>query len=266
MWAADVSIDIPRLPELKSRPNLTWFHAGASAFAALVMFASVLTWNWSRSIDGVSSSANGIRLAQVNPSNSYEAAAARLAASDEDDFFGIPIGSGSVGLVIDDHDRLASYTKPVARLTYAASDFARNNGAAMTVVEARVRGAGLTDAEADPFYAFSVLRIKAARKRLDSEVPAQSYLSTALSMTAPSSPEQIFVVISQPLSGKELGDLESEIRSIGVPVHMICLGDAANVHYGPLAAINGGKFIPVTDNAIEDLVNRCEVAMPARAR
>ncbi|MCA9257318.1 MAG: hypothetical protein KDA33_16845, partial [Phycisphaerales bacterium] len=51
MLSANVSIDIPRLPEISKRSRLTRFHAGASAFAALVISASVLTWNWSSAIN-----------------------------------------------------------------------------------------------------------------------------------------------------------------------------------------------------------------------
>lgn len=226
--------------------------------------ASILTWNWSSSMDGPTGPQNQNALAQSDRSSARAAAARLLAASGKEDFFGIPIGTGSVGLVIDDHDRLSGYTHQVARLAYAASDFARSNGTALSVVEARLRGAGGGDAESDPFYAMSVLRIQASRQRLDSQEPQQSYLSTAVSMTAPLAPSQLFLVISEPLTNNELGQLETAVRAAGVPVHMICLGAAANKPYDAMAKITGGKFIPVTDQAIEDLVDRCDVTMPAR--
>gem|GEM_PF-2616697 len=263
MLSANVSIDIPRLPEISKRSRLTRFHAGASAFAALVISASVLTWNWSSAISNGDRFRRSDRVAIPRGGSAHPEIATMLAASDTDDFFGVPIDSGGVGLVIDDHDRLGGYTDAVARLAYAATDFARTNETPISVVEARLRGAGSSGDDSDPFYAFSVMRIQAARKRLDMQVPEQSLLSTAVSMTMAESPSQVFLVISEPLSNKEIDELAMAIETANTPVHLICLGDAANQPYAQLAAISGGKFIPVTDAEMDDLVARCQVTMPA---
>lgn len=261
--STNVSIDIPRLPDAEPRKKLTWFHAGASAFAALVIVASMLTWNWSESINQ-GTTLDGSRLAAGSMSAVRAEVAQMLAQSDEDDFFGIPIGDAKTSIVIDNRDDMPDYTGDVARLAYSAVQFARSNNGAMSIVEARLARAGNNDK--DPYYALPVLRIQSVRKRTDELNGVDSNLAAAIELASVSKPEQIVFVFAKPMDADEKEELEAAIRHTTVPVHIVALGDAASRSYASLADISGGKFIPVSDTALQQLVSRCAVQMPPPAK
>lgn len=218
------------------------------------------------SIDDAGGGADSSRFALDDRSVVSSEIARLLQASGEEDFFGLPIGTGNVGIVIDDRDRLDGHADQVARLAYAANDFAKSNNAEIRLVEARWGDVGADDRATDPYYALPVLRVPTLMAPSDPENQETKRLSSAFALTARAVPQQVFVVISEPLQLAEKELLESEIRAAGVPVHMICLGDAASDSCKELAAMSGGRFIPVSDQAIVDLVDRCDVVMPARAR
>lgn len=264
IWSDDISIDIPRLPDAEPRSRLTWFHAGAGAFAALVLLASVLTWNWSEALEG-RRFADFNAIAPNGPWGASDEIARLLSNSDKDDFFGIQLSRSNTSIVVDDRNRLAGYGDDVAILAYAANDYIRSHGGSLNMIEARLSDSGAIDSELDPFYALPTLRIQSVMKKFDEADRNRSHLDAAFALTRPASPEQVFVVLAEPLSAEEESELGAAIRASRVPVHLIALGEAATQHYASLVSMTGGKFIPVSDRALGGLLERCNVKMPAHS-
>lgn len=237
------------------------FHIGAAAFAAVVVLASAVTWNWSGS--GDRGAGNGGFATSGQPAATRDIGEL-LAASDADDFFGIPISPRSTGIIVDNRERLGPYADKVARLAFAASEFANSQQSDFGIVEARLQAAGDFSTEVDPFYALPVIRIQTLMKKVVDK--DRSHLNAAVALTAPWTPEQIFVIISEQLSYEEEIQLGAAIRAAGVPVHIVGLGDAATQSYASLAAAAHGRYIPVNDAVLDQLIQRCPVDLPSRAK
>lgn len=269
MWSEGVSIDIPRLADTAAPVRMTRFHVGAAAFAAVVLLASVVTWTWTES--NSSRSQNGFARSVAADMSAERGEARRiLEASGDNDFFGIPVISGRSTIVVGNRDEMDGYANQVARLAYAATTFASEHNASVNVVEARTWTSNTLDEESDPYYALPVLRIQTATKKVgDSADSNAASLGEALAIAKATTPDRLFVVIAQPLSENDQNELQSMILASDVPVNIIGLGDAASASFAscsPLAAVSGGKFLPVSDAILQRILDRCRIQMPSRAR
>jgi hypothetical protein len=272
LWSAGASIDIQEADPTPYRVSAPW-HWGSTVIAMAVVVACGFAWKWSSSIDGPGPRSGEPLLADASDATkAYEArlAAARvdvdsmLAASGEDDFFGVSMDDGPVSVIIEDSEAMNPYADQVARLGYAArvhTDSKNLAFSAFTTKSAQlppnVEGDAVTaDVRYFPLsYARSVERLAT----FDSSAAS---LTDAVALTNNSPARKLFIVLARALPEDELAALTTAIQDRGIETHVISLGAATVADYAPVAVAGNGWTLPVSDASLASLVDRCKVEMP----
>lgn len=178
-------------------------------------------------------------------------------------YFGLPLDGGIIGYVVDGDTTMTPYIDQVARLT---------NGVNSAFVPGTKRyGIARAFGENDQTLVEVVEPVgdlEGSRQTLSNRAAAgKTNLNSALAVTSDWFADQVFLVLSKPVEASEIQRLASTAEQTGAIVNVIALGDAARQpKLAEVANATRGKFVPVSDAMLTDLVARQLAAQDDQSR
>jgi hypothetical protein len=196
----------------------------------------------------------------VNTAGTDDADAINAVADSLNHYFGIEVTGHTIGYVVDGDAAMAGYINQVAFLTNSVNA-AFPPGARRFGIAQAVAGNGKTIVEvAEPNS-----DLEGARSLLLARLPmGQTDLNLALEATSRWYPDQVFVVLANPVSRQRIEVLTQSALQTGAVVNVIALGDAAGQRdLSEISEATGGTFVAVGDQALDNLVERQKSAAQA---
>lgn len=178
-------------------------------------------------------------------------------------YFGLPLSGSIIGYVVDGDSAMTPYIHEIASLTNAVNASfvpgSKRYGIAQTYGEG---GESLIEV-AEP-----IGELEGSRLTISPRTSAgRTNLSAALGVTSGWYADQVFLVMAKTVDAEELQKLAATAEQSGAIVNVIALGEAAKQpELAEIAAASRGKFVPVSDSALRDLVARQRDAQEERNR
>lgn len=177
-------------------------------------------------------------------------AVAILNADPKRTYFGVPLSGKTIGFVVDCDSAMSSYLDHVAFLTNSVNASLKA-GTRFGIVQATSGSEGnqlseVFEPSTDLMGAATVLQSRLAGGKTD--------LTKALARTEGWYADQVFVLLAKHVDATEMQQLRQHAEQTGSVTHVIAFGEAAKQDLSPISGATGGKFIPVSDQLLSDLV------------
>ncbi|HKQ50648.1 MAG TPA: hypothetical protein VJZ71_21435 [Phycisphaerae bacterium] len=167
-------------------------------------------------------------------------------------YFGIPHSGKTIGYIVDGDATMAAYIDNVATLTNSVNEAIEKGTKRFGVMLAVERDGKTVVESAEPST-----DLEGARAILTGQLASgRTDLSKALSVASNWYADEIFLVLSKPVSADQMEVLTQGAEQTSAVVHVIALGPAAQQDLSPIAKATGGTFVPVADAEITQLVDR----------
>ncbi len=192
-----------------------------------------------------------------------EAAIALASADPLQNYFGLPLAGQTIGYVVDGDSTMAGYIDQVAFLTNNVNAMIPPGSKRFGIAQP-VGQNGQTRVEvAEP-----TSDLEGAKSLLLGRLPSgKTDLTKALAVTANWYPDQVFMVLAKPVDAKNLNFLVHGAEQTGAIVNVIALGAAAKqAELASISTATGGKFVPVNDETLNQLVESQKAALTASPR
>lgn len=179
------------------------------------------------------------------------------------EYFGLALSGYTIGYVVDGDSAMAPYIDKVAYLTNSVNARLRQAGTRFGIAMA-VQSEGKTYVEVlEPWS-----DLEGARTLLTSRLPVgQTDLNKALAATSNWYPDQVFMVLAKPVAPADLPAIRQNAERTGGVVNVIALGAAAKQEgLADVAVATGGRFVPVQDSQLDELVELQRQAEEEEAR
>lgn len=176
-------------------------------------------------------------------------------------YFGLSLTGTTIGYVVDGDSSMAPYIDDVAFVTNIVNETLDSGQHRLGIVMATGEQ-GRTILEVHEPSSDMI----GARSVLTARLPSgKTNLAKALSTTGGWFADTVFLVFAKPIGPEELDLLTENAEQTGAVTHVIALGEASR--QPGLAAISsatGGKFLPVADENLRDLVLRVQRSLHER--
>lgn len=176
-------------------------------------------------------------------------------------YFGLPVEGEIIGYVVDGDATMSSYIDRVAMLTNGVTSCfvpgSKRYGIAQVFGE---NGQSLVET-AEPVGDLDGSRLTLGTRTSN----GRTDLSRGLTAVSGWYADQVFLVMSKSVKPDELQKLASTAEQTGAIVNVVALGEAAKQpQLAEVAAATRGKYIPVSDDMLTDLVSRQRAAIEDR--
>lgn len=259
----------PARPKHPVLARITTFRAVAAACFAGVATLGVAVWIASGTPAGPGEFAPLAWLQPSGPDGAAQPAqdvrSVVLAADPKTAYFGIPLAGGTIAYVVDCDATMVDYIDQVAYLT----------GHVNRSLEPGSRRFGIVQATSDPDGRRLMRVYNPTTDLVDATTVLQSELAggttdlpKALAVTEPWYADQIFLVLSKRVEASDLELLIQNAQQSGAATNVIALGEAAAQvdELSKISDATGGRFMPISDALIEDLVEHCQDQFPDESR
>lgn len=191
---------------------------------------------------------------EPSPPALWDPKTAILESDPKTSYFGLPVEGKTIGLIVDNDRTMAPFIDRLAAVTNSLTRSEHLQGRRFGIVRPANRDRSNIVEVAEPSG-----DLEGARSVLVSRVPTgDTDLPRALLTTRGWYADQLFLVLSKPVDDAQMALLTQAAEQSGAITHVVALGQAAEQDLSPIAAATGGRFIPVTDDLLDDLVRRSE--------
>ncbi|MFQ5429998.1 MAG: hypothetical protein ACE5E1_06775 [Phycisphaerae bacterium] len=240
--------------------RLKGFRTGATMVVLGTFFLGVTVWTVTGSVGG--QAGFGLTVSRPDLSEAVVSAGSEvdvLAADPRSAYFGIAVTGPIVGFVVDSDETMVSYIDAVAYVTHAVNADSEQSGRQFGILQAVSDPEGREVLEVfapstDLIGATTILQSRLAGGATD--------LPKTMAVTEGWNADQLFVVLSKPLAAAEIDLLQQRALQSGATTHVIALGQAARQDLSAISAPTGGAFVPISDEVLGSLVERCRSRMP----
>jgi DNA-directed RNA polymerase subunit RPC12/RpoP len=194
-----------------------------------------------------------------SPPMPWEPVRAIRKADPRSSYFGIPLDGQTVGLVVDNDRSMAPYVDRLAAATNALTHSPHLEGRRFGIVRPVNRDRSFVVEVAEPSG-----DLEGARGMLVARIPTgDTDLPRAVLTTRGWYADQLFIVLSKQVDAHQMALLTQAAEQSGAVTHVVALGQAAEQDLSPIADATGGRFIPVTDELLDEVVRLSEKAESA---
>lgn len=178
-------------------------------------------------------------------------------------YFGLPLSGSIIGYVVDGDSAMTPYIHEIASLTDAVNASFVPGSKRYGIAQTYGEGGEAVVEVAEP-----VGDLEGSRLTISPRTSAgRTNLSDALGVTSGWYADQVFLVMAKTVDAEELQKLAATAEQSGAIVNVIALGEAARQpELAEIAAASRGKFVPVSDTALRDLLARQRAAQEDRNR
>jgi hypothetical protein len=182
----------------------------------------------------------------------FDSARAMRTANPRKSYFGVPLEGSTIGFVVDDDQTMAPYIDHLSTVT---------NGLLACLVPQNKRVGVVRPVSTEGSMILEAAQpsadLEGARSALVARLPSgKTDLIKGLAKTQLWYADQLFLVISKPISAEELPILTQTAEQTGAVTHVIALGAAAKQDLTALAQATHGQFIAVTDEQLNELAGK----------
>ena len=178
-------------------------------------------------------------------------------------YFGLSLDGGIIGYVVDGDTTMSPYIDRVATITNAVNSTFVPGSKRYGIARAYGENGQTLVEVAEPIGDLEGSRLTLSARAASGE----TNLSSALAVTPDWFADQIFLVMSKPVEASEIQRLASTAEQTGAIVNVIALGEAASQpQLAEVANATRGKFVPVTDAMLSELVARQRAALDDQNR
>ncbi len=180
-------------------------------------------------------------------------------------YFGVPVAGEITGYVVDCDETMLNHIDGVSTVTETLN----------TSFEPGTHSFGIVQAINDPdsrrlTHVYDPKNgLADAKTVFDASLAGGTTdLPRALALTEPWFADQIFLVLSKHVDASDIELLIQSAQQSGAVTHVIAMGEAASQgdELSRISDATGGKFVPISDALLEDLVKRCQDQSPDESR
>lgn len=175
-------------------------------------------------------------------------------------YFGIPLNGETVGYIVDSDATMAPYIDRVAMVTNSIISRFPMESIRFGVVQPSDES---SEVRLQEVYQAAVLQLEGRTPLRARTASGTTSLAKAFAVTEAWYPEELFLVLSKPVSSQEVDALAQLAKQSGAVTHVIALGAAADEPgLSRIAEATAGQYVRISDDDLNLLVSRHELATP----
>lgn len=175
-------------------------------------------------------------------------------------YFGVPLSGDTVGCIVDSDVTMAPYIDRVAMVTNSVISRSPMESIRFGVVQPSDES---SEVRLQEVYQSAVLQLEGRTPLRARTASGTTSLAKAFAVTESWYPEELFLVLSKPVSSREVDALTQLAEQSGAVTHVIALGAAANEPgLSRIAEATAGQYVRISDDDLNLLVRRHELASP----